>query len=145
VLNSPIQLTLWTRFELSRVFGSDQPRSARRRRSLGTTWGPHGMSDHEQRADDRTSSESMTRHLTCGNAYSNVLGVKGSQVRILSSRRCLCRSGTVSCGETGPDRLTVYHERSYCFAVMVLPASVVVVVYDNASQRLVDVSACLSW
>ena len=66
---SPNQLTLWTRAE------------------LGTTWGPHAVRDHERAACQRTSRDLVQLALTCGNGYSNVLGVKGSQVQILSARR----------------------------------------------------------
>ncbi|MGA6092773.1 hypothetical protein ATK36_6326 [Amycolatopsis sulphurea] len=65
---SPNQLTLWTRAE------------------LGTTWGPHVVRDHERAAGHRTSDDLVQLALTCGNRYSNVLGVKGSQVQILSAR-----------------------------------------------------------
>ncbi|HEX5405067.1 MAG TPA: hypothetical protein VFX16_22515, partial [Pseudonocardiaceae bacterium] len=69
---SPNQTALWTVYELV---------------NLGTTWGPHAVRVPEQRAGDRTSNVIIKPHVTCGNRCSNVLGVKGSQVQILSSRR----------------------------------------------------------
>jgi hypothetical protein len=69
---SPNQSALWTVYEL---------------RNLGATWGPHVMRVPEQRAGDRTPHLISKPCLTCVNRYSNVLGVKGSQVQILSSRR----------------------------------------------------------
>jgi hypothetical protein len=56
-------------------------------RSLGTIWGPHVIRDLERRTRRSTSRNTMTPCLTCPNGYFNVLGVKGSQVRILSARR----------------------------------------------------------
>jgi hypothetical protein len=69
---SPNQTALWTVYEL---------------RNLGTTWGPHVMRVPEQRAGGRTSNVIIRRCVTCRNHYPDVLGVKGSQVQILSSRR----------------------------------------------------------
>jgi hypothetical protein len=69
---SPNQSALWTVYELL---------------NLGTTWGPHAMHVREQRAGHRTSRVIIKPTVTCGNHSRNVLGVKGSQVQILSSRR----------------------------------------------------------
>jgi hypothetical protein len=69
---SPNQTALWTVYEL---------------RGRGTTWGPHVMRVSEQPAGGRTAHLIRKLCLNCGNCYSDVLGVKGSQVQILSSRR----------------------------------------------------------
>jgi hypothetical protein len=53
---------------------------------LGTIWGPHVMRDLEQRAYEHDPANDLSPRLSCENAYAMVLGVKGSQVRILSAR-----------------------------------------------------------
>jgi hypothetical protein len=68
----PNQLALWTAAELV---------------ILGTVWGPHVMRDHEQPARRYTSLDALAPCLICGNGYRAGLGVKGSQVQILSARR----------------------------------------------------------
>jgi hypothetical protein len=66
------QLALWTVTELV---------------ILGTVWGPHVMRDHERQVRWGTSFDTQSPRLSCGNDYLAGLGVKGSQVRILSARR----------------------------------------------------------
>jgi hypothetical protein len=68
----PNQLVLWTTAELV---------------ILGAVWGPHVMRDHAQRPRPDASLDTRARVLSCGNSNSGVLGVKGSQVQILSARR----------------------------------------------------------
>ena len=68
----PNQLAFWTVAELV---------------ILGTVWGPHVKHDLERRSRRGTSFDTPTPRLTCGNTNSNALGVKGSQVQILSARR----------------------------------------------------------
>jgi hypothetical protein len=97
----PNQLVFWTRHNLSGVMGR-LPYRARARLSvpprtgqpganqhviLGTVWGPHVMRNREQRARRGTSFDTRTPRLSCGNGYPSGLGVKGSQVQILSARR----------------------------------------------------------
>jgi hypothetical protein len=66
---------------------------------LGTIWGPHVLHEGEQptrRSCARTPPEpSLTRI----DAYSYVLGVKGSQVQILSSRRHEGSPQVRTCGD----------------------------------------------
>jgi hypothetical protein len=70
--SGPNQLALWPVAELV---------------ILGAVWGPHVMRDHAQRPQLSTSLDTRARVLTCGNGSHCVLGVKGSQVQILSARR----------------------------------------------------------
>jgi hypothetical protein len=68
---SPNQLAFWTPAELV---------------VLGTIWGPHVTRDHEQRDHGDTSRSTCVPRLTCANGNIAGLGVKGSQVQILSAR-----------------------------------------------------------
>ncbi len=52
----------------------------------GTTLGPHRPHDLEQREVTHTQRDTMEPHLTCEKSSGGNLGVKGSQVQILSSR-----------------------------------------------------------
>jgi hypothetical protein len=54
---------------------------------LGTIWGPHVLHGGEQPARQPLAYTASAPDLTSRDAYSYVLGVKGSQVRILSSRQ----------------------------------------------------------
>ena len=54
---------------------------------LGTIWGPHVTRDLEQRDYRDTSRGTRAPRLSCENGYCADLGVKGSQVQILSARR----------------------------------------------------------
>ena len=54
---------------------------------LGTTWGPHALHADRRPARRLAAHTALAPPLTRTDAYSHVLGVKGSQVRILSSRR----------------------------------------------------------
>jgi hypothetical protein len=62
---------------------------SRRRLPLGTTWGPHALHATRRLARRLVARTALAPPLTRTDAYSYVLGVKGSQVRILSSRRPL--------------------------------------------------------
>jgi hypothetical protein len=55
---------------------------------LGTIWGPHDARDPEQHARGRTSCTLVPPDMRRWFLWSLLLGVKGSQVQILSSRRC---------------------------------------------------------
>src|SRR5216683_1736416 len=75
----------------SRVDASSSVASTPRMRegtliNAGTTWGPHVVREPEQSARSRTSCPSLGILLSCPDAYSNVLGVKGSPVQIRPSR-----------------------------------------------------------
>jgi hypothetical protein len=54
--------------------------------ALGTTWGPHVMHTTEPHVGCGTSCTTFGAAVTCGNAYLNVLGVKGSWVQIPPAR-----------------------------------------------------------
>jgi hypothetical protein len=58
-------------------------------KELGTTWGPHAMHTVGQLPRRRTDRSPILTGLISGNAYSHVLGVKGSPVQIRPSRPCL--------------------------------------------------------
>jgi hypothetical protein len=62
-------------------------RGSRRSFLLGTIWGPHVLRGNEQTARRSVTRTLHVSGLTSGDAYPYVLGVKGSQVQILSSRR----------------------------------------------------------
>src|SRR5262249_13041796 len=53
---------------------------------LGTIWGPHDLHAGRRPARQPRVHTALVTCLTCGDAYFYVLGVKGSQVQILSSR-----------------------------------------------------------
>jgi hypothetical protein len=69
---------------------------SRRSEPLGTTWGPHVLHGGVQPARRPLALTALAPQLTTAYAYSHVLGVKGSQVQILSSRLDRSRSGGVS-------------------------------------------------
>jgi hypothetical protein len=71
--SGPNQLALWTIAELV---------------ILGAVWRPHVMRDHAQRPQRSAALDTPARPLSCGNGSHCVLGVKGSQVQILSTRHC---------------------------------------------------------
>jgi hypothetical protein len=58
---------------------------------LGTTWGPHALQAGRRPARRLIAPTALAPPLTRADAYSHVLGVKGSQVQILSSRRPIDR------------------------------------------------------
>jgi hypothetical protein len=65
-------------------------RTGDRGRQWRRGWDPFGTTHSASERTSRTScvpSNGRSTFVTCGNVYSNVLGVKGSQVQILSSRR----------------------------------------------------------
>ena len=60
-----------------------------RPRRPGTIWGPHAVRDHERPAEmrsRRTALRTRTPCVTCRNGCRALLGVRGSQVQILSAR-----------------------------------------------------------
>lgn len=70
------------------IGGQDEGREGSRRCFLlGTIWGPHVLRGGEQAACRSLTRTTLALGLTSRYPYSYVLGVKGSQVRILSSRR----------------------------------------------------------
>src|SRR4029077_4528432 len=58
------------------------PTSGRLPAPLGTIWGPHGIHAAEQPAGGHPSCAPGRTPLNCEDAYSPVLGVKGSPVQI---------------------------------------------------------------
>jgi hypothetical protein len=75
---------------------------------LGTIWGPHVLHGGEQLARSPLAHTAAALFLTSRDAYSYVLGVKGSQVQILSSRPDCSRSVGVS--EVTPEPLSGFRE-----------------------------------
>jgi hypothetical protein len=71
---------------------------------LETSWGPHAVRDAERPAPSRTLCKTKNMLSSAETAKIDVLGVKGSQVQILSARRRL-EGGSVFSEEKSPGRL----------------------------------------
>ena len=65
----------------------------------GTSWGPYGVRDGERQCPHRVIWGRIQSGISRKFLRSLLLGVKGSQVQILSSRRCEGSSRARACGD----------------------------------------------